>query len=123
MVSRLASIRVLSAMRPLSSGTLKSQRTRTFLPSSLRLLTGVAGIVRDYVRGTGKQPSAAPAVRNTVIFTLLDVRRDERGHIGQPIRVTPFVVVPRKDLHQPLIQHLGQRCIEDRRMRIVIEID
>src|SRR5260370_38211003 len=49
-----------------------------------------------------------PVARGSLEFT-----RDVGGDVCQAIRVAPFVVVPRKDFRQPLIQHLGQRSIED----------
>src|SRR5437588_6545712 len=80
-------MRVSSATRPSSSGTLRSARTRTRLSAT----------------------SASRADRGSLI-TSRDWRGRERlrhplDEIDEPARVAPFVVVPAEDLDEPPVHH------------------
>src|SRR5271155_5647351 len=105
MVSRLASIRAGSWITPSAIGTLKSHRTSTFLFWNSRCVIGWTGIAGQF---------------HSLRLKLI---RHESGDIREPVRVAPFVVVPRKYLDHPLADDLGQGRVENRRMRIAVEID
>src|ERR1700722_7486736 len=53
----------------------------------------------------------------------LELLRDERGNVREAVRGAPFVCVPGKYFPQPLADDFGERRIENRRMRIAVEID
>ena len=44
---------------------------------------------------------------------------DERGEIGHPARVSPFIVVPGDDLGEIILDHHRRKRVDDRRSRIV----
>ena len=57
--------------------------------------------------------AAVAYARHRGACTRSDLACDEGGHVGQPVGVTPFVVVPRKDLYQAFAEHLGERRVEN----------
>src|SRR5580693_9578655 len=99
MVGALRSMRETSATSPSCIGTLKSTRTSTRLP-----LTSASSRLRKRMTAS----SAELAHRNC--------------GIDHPIGEAPFVVVPRHHAHQRAVDHLGLIHVEDRGMRIVVEV-
>src|SRR5437660_5803468 len=100
-VGATRSIRVASPTRPFSIGTLRSTRTRT------RLLA----------------TSAWSRVRNVFIEEQSSDQLPHRdGRVGHAVGEAPFVVVPRHDTHQRSIDDLGLVHVEDRAVRVVIEV-
>src|SRR5688500_4719155 len=97
-VGRLARMRVSSVMRPSSSGTFRSARTKTRRPS-----TSTSRIVLASIAG-------------------LEPLGHEGGEIRHPAGVAPFVVVPGDDLDEVLAGHHGRRRIEDRAAVVALEI-
>src|SRR5947207_15958721 len=99
-------MRVSSVIRPSSSGTLKSARTNTRVPfKSERSLTVRFPIVETV---EGSAPIARRHVTNQVLH---------------PVREAPLVVVPGEDLGQVAVDHLGERGVDDGRVRVAAEVD
>src|SRR5262249_55582188 len=94
-----ARMRVSSATRPCSSGTLRSARTRTTLPSTFASRTDL-----------GNRKMLA-----------LDRCRELVHEVDQPARVAPLVVVPAEHLHQVPPRH-GQLAVEDARVRRLLDV-
>jgi hypothetical protein len=46
-----------------------------------------------------------------------------RGGVGHAVREAPFVVVPGHHAHQRAVEHLGLVHVEDRGVRVVVEVD
>src|SRR5579883_406377 len=44
-------------------------------------------------------------------------------HLDHTVRKAPFVVVPRQDAHETLVEHLRLRHIEGRAVWVVVEVD
>src|SRR6516164_6901023 len=99
MVGALRSMRETSATSPSCMGTLKSTRTRTRLPFT----------------------SAPSRVRKRMTASSAELAHCHRG-IDHPIGEAPLVIVPRHHAHQRAVDHLGLIDMEDRRVRIVVEI-
>src|SRR5687768_15227540 len=106
MVGSAARILVSSSTLPFARGTLKSTRTRTRLPSGDASATVRKAIgARRTLGGDG----------------LAQLRGDERGDVGEPARVAPFVVVPSDDL-----DHVAEddrvHAAHDRRVLVPLEV-
>ena len=101
----MRSMRVPSVTTPFSTGTLRSARTSTRLPFT----------------------SAWSRVRNAVIIRSGSAVSDQLAHrhggVRHAVGEAPLVVVPRHHAHQRAIHHLGLVHVEDRGMRIVVEVD
>src|SRR5581483_1813961 len=78
-----------------SSGTLRSERTRTPRPET---------------------PSARRSSRVLIAISLQRLA-DQRDQVDEAVAVTPLVVVPRDDLGL-VVDHLGQTGVEDRAVRV-----
>src|SRR5271165_2163749 len=98
-------MRVSSATAPSCIGTLRSSRTTTRLPRKLPAWGSVTKrIARAALRhGGGK------------------LGENHLRHVGQTARVAPFVVVPRRDLHQ-VADDVGQRTVDDRTVLRALEV-
>src|SRR3954447_8816902 len=102
MVGRLARILVSSATSPPSSGTFRSARSRTRLPSTSASRTLALVSERDaLVSGTDRR-RLQHLLRN----------------VDAAIRVAPLVVVPGEELHECPVDHLGLLGVEDRGVRV-----
>src|SRR3990172_12255188 len=102
MVGRLARMRESSTTWPSSSGTLKSTRTKTFLPAGSKSRTvSLSMIVRR---------------------PWLQAGSDERDEVGDAAAVAPFVVVPGDDLHEVPAQRHGRGAVDDRRAAVATEV-
>src|SRR5690606_5096472 len=97
-VGNEARTRPSSVMTPSFRGTFRSQRTMTRLPSS--------------------EPSDS-RVRRVMICS--ETFCDVLGQVDEAVRVTPLVVVPAGDLDQ-VAADVGQRRVEDRRVRVVLDV-
>src|ERR687888_458602 len=101
-------MRVSSVILPSASGTLKSTRMKTRLPFRSRseidnlFILLMAAPYRACVR------SRSPPHK-------LD-------HVTHSAAKAPLVVVPGKHFHHAIADRVGQRTIDDRRMRIVEEV-
>src|SRR5262250_2561321 len=101
-----ARTRVSFSTRPSLTGTLKSTRMRTRLPSS--------------ARSSMKSLAMLASLRRAVLL------RHEADEIDDAVRVAPLVVVPGHDLEEPLLAlqivlERGGRVI-DRRAPVVDEV-
>src|SRR5271165_1454610 len=100
MVGAARAMRVTSATLPFSTGTLKSARRSTRLPST----------------------STPSSVRSDGIGLGLDHFSHRNRGIDHAIGETPFVIIPRHHAHQRAVHHLGLIDGKHRRMRIVVEV-
>src|SRR5690606_19370733 len=106
-VGRAAPIRVSSVTRPSASGTLKSTRTRTRLPSTS------ASVTEALLNAI----SALSPWRSSAWLENLAEQLDAA------VRVAPLVVVPGDRLDQVAVaDHLGELRVEDRRVRIADDV-
>src|ERR1700727_2251117 len=87
--ARMRPSSVIAPLPDLSSGTLRSDRTRTRCPATSR--------------------SSMDRMRRG-----LGLGRDERGQVEKPVGVAPLVVVPAEDLHLVAVGH-GDRRVEGAR--------
>src|SRR5580765_8716472 len=94
-------MRVSSVMIPSFNGTLKSTRMKT------RLRT----------RSRSRMESLAIAA---ALQAFLDHQPEQ---VDAAVRVAPLVVVPRENFHEVAVHHLRVRGVDDRRMRVALEID
>src|SRR5437870_4080549 len=101
MVGSAARMRASLVTAPFCTGTFKSSLIRTRLPRR-----------------------SVSVIRNTFILSYSGLRL-RPGHSGveHAIREAPLVVVPRAHLHERAFDHLGERGVERRGMRIVVEVD
>src|SRR5256714_14696261 len=104
-VGSAAPIRVSSATRPSSNGTLRSARTSTRLPSTSASRTD-RGSFTSRSRGYGLDRERLP---------------DHRDQVDEPAAVAPLVVVPPEDLRQRLVRH-RQLAVEDARVGRVDDV-
>src|SRR5262249_18578050 len=89
--------RVSSDTAPCSSGTLRSARRKTRLPARLS--------------------------RSIESFVKLERLGDEPDQVPHAAGVPPLVVVPRQDLHHVAVDQRRGRQVDDRRVRVAVEID
>src|SRR5687768_18480758 len=90
MVGSDARMRVSSPMTPPLSGTLKSTRTKTRRPPRSSCSIDFLATVR--------------------LVTVLEAfENDLLQQVDAAVRVAPLVVVPREDLHEVAVHHLGVR--------------
>src|ERR1700689_772821 len=101
MVGAFPPMRDTSATSPSCIGTLKSTRTSTRLP-----FTSASSRLRNFM--TKKLSSAQLAHRD--------------GGIDHAVGEAPFIVVPRQDPHQRAVHDFGLVGMEDRGMRIMVEV-
>src|SRR5260221_2940838 len=127
-------------MRPSSSGTLRSARMKTRLPRRSpsdmrrnfmktssprrrgpRLKKSEGGAKNSQIR-------RGPRLRGDDI-SALQLLRECDSHLGKSNRdiehavgEAPLVVIPGVDLDQRAVGHLGDRGVEDRARRIVVEV-
>src|SRR5215510_11563114 len=92
-------MRVASATRPASSGTFRSARMKTRLP-----LTSSDSSARI----AGRPRSEALA--------------DEQGNVAHAVREAPLVVVPRENLDEGAVDHVGQLRVERGRHGGAVEV-
>src|SRR5579862_1608586 len=103
MVGATSSMRVTSVTLPSCIGTLRSTRTSTRLPftsasSRLRKLMG-----GELALSSGELPH-------------------RYGRVDHAVGEAPLVVIPRHHANERAVHHLGLIHVENRRVRIVIEI-
>src|ERR1039458_5048376 len=94
-------MRVSSAMRSPSSGTLKSTRTSARLP---RISEGSRSAIVLLLIGEAVPPS--------------EPRADVLQEIDAARGVAPLIVVPARDLHHRTVDHIRVLRVEDARVRI-----
>src|SRR5262245_39012584 len=90
-------MRVSSPIAPSLSGTLKSTRTNTRRP--------------------------ATSMSRSESFRLESFLDEQPQQIDAPVRVAPLVVVPREDLHEIAVHHFRVRRVDDRGVRVALEVD
>src|SRR6266545_4968096 len=95
-VGTTARMRVSSAIRPSSSGTLRSTRRKTRFP--------------------------ARSSRSTLSFGKLQGLRHVPDEVLDAVRVAPLVVVPGEDLDHGAVDHRGGRQVHDGRVRVAVEV-
>src|SRR5688572_20461354 len=95
-------MRVSSPITPSFSGTLKSTRINTRAPFSSR------SRIDSFIRS----PSALQAFLH-----------QQPQQIYAAARVAPLVVVPRQHFHEVAVHDLGVGRIDDRRVRVALEVD
>src|SRR5262245_55258620 len=100
-------MRVSSEIRPSFSGTLKSTRTKTRFP----------------LRSRSRIDSFAMAIAAADRAELQALFDELSQEIDAAVRIAPLVVVPREDLHEIAVHHLGVRHVDDRGVRVALEID
>ena len=61
-----------------------------------------------------------PIAKSSMIRSLL---HQQPQQIDAAVRVAPLVVVPRQHLHEVAVHHLGVRRVDDRRVRVALEVD
>src|SRR6266850_5460312 len=106
-VGRAARMRVSSATLPLSSGTLKSTRTRTRFPrTSASRMVRLSKVTRVLAASSDRDAH---------------LRGDELGDVGEAARVAPLVVVPGNDLDHVAEDDRVQRA-HDRRVRVALQV-
>src|ERR1700680_4894981 len=103
----LRSMRDTSATSPFCIGTLKSTRTSTRLP-----FTSASSRVRKRMAASSSEGPAASSA---------ELAHRHRG-VDHAIGEAPFIVVPRHHPHQGAVHDLGLVHMEDRGVRIVVEI-
>src|SRR5271156_5017652 len=103
MVGAISSIRVASVICPSSIGTLRSTRSRTRLP-----FTSASSRLRKRMAAESGE-------------SLTELAHRHRG-VDHAVGEAPFIVVPRHHAYQCAVHHFGLIHVEDRRMRVMIEI-
>src|SRR5579883_1240890 len=107
MVFAEAVMRVASLTSPLFIGTLRSTRTSTRLP-----FTSTWSSVRN-----------ADTLPPGKFFWLASAQLAHRdGGVGHTVGEAPLVVIPRHHADQRAVHNLGLVHVEDRAVRIVVEI-
>src|SRR5262245_27435221 len=106
MVGSAARMRVSSVIVPFSIGTLKSTRMKTFRPLRERSRMVVIRTI----------PADEGLPLEPLLFHVAD-------QIDAAARVAPLVVVPRQDLDEVAVEHLRVRRVENRRVRVALEVD
>src|SRR6267378_1637727 len=130
-----ARMRVSSVMLPAAScGTFRSARMNTRLPrrsrSVMRRIVMVSSqhlSATENSKGAEKRPPEISGLcflraRCGKCFCLLRVRKRNRD-IQHAVAEAPLVVIPGAYLHQRAFRNLGERRVEHRRRRVVVEID
>src|SRR5271166_2383391 len=133
MVDATRSMRVVSVTRPFSVGTLRSTRRRTRLPetsasSSVRKGLLMIASLRKWspfglslcLSAAGPTPAALSA-NSKALQSSDELRHRDRG-VGHSVREAPLVVVPGEDPHEGAIDDLGLVEMEERRMRVMVEV-
>src|SRR5271155_2855840 len=103
MVGAISSMRVASVTAPSSIGTLRSTRKSTSLP-----FTAASSRLRKRMAAESGE-------------SLTELAHRHRG-VDHAVGEAPFIVVPRHHPHQGAVHHLGLVHVEDRGVRIVVEI-
>src|SRR5437762_5032406 len=114
-------MRVSSAIVPCSSGTLKSTRMKTRLPLISRSSIESLAITPRPAASLTPCERSSPACLSGTHYNLLSYKHAQQ--IDAPVRITPFVVVPRQHLHEIAVHHLRVRRVHDRGIRVALEID
>src|SRR5665213_4545183 len=100
------SMRVASDTTPFSTGTLRSTRISTRLPFT----SAWSRVLKALMSGPGSARS-------------LKQLAHRHGGVGHAVGEAPLVVIPRHHAHQRAVHHLGLIHVEDRRVRVVVEVD
>src|SRR5262245_22718906 len=108
-------MRVSSPMTPSLSGTLKSTRMKTRLPRRSRSLI-------ESFMSSAKASRYNSALRDNSVC-LQPLRHQQPKQIDAAVRIPPLVVVPRQNLDEISVHHLRVRRVDDRRVRVALEID
>src|SRR5262249_48574113 len=53
---------------------------------------------------------------------LAEALADQQGHVAHPVREAPLVVVPGQHLQERLVDHAGERAVEDGGVRRAVEV-
>src|SRR5580765_5738619 len=105
-------IRVSSPITPFFSGTLKSTRMKTRWPLRSRSVMDSFGMVMP-----------GPKRTRPTTFALETLGDELAEQIDAAVRVAPFVVVPGEHLQEVALHHLGVWHVDDRGVRVALEID
>src|SRR5438067_13698971 len=109
MVGTAARRRVSSLMAPSCMGTLRSTRTRTFLP--VRSAGRSSRVLKLVTALPTPTPSHSPQLRHRA------------GRIDHAVREAPFIVVPAEDPDQLAFEHCRLEAVDGRAHRVVVEVD
>src|ERR1700733_14644199 len=88
---------------------------------ALRSMGGAAATSAPWTRTRLPLTSASSRLRKRMTASSAELAHRNCG-IDHPIGEAPLVVVPRHHAHQRAVDHLGLIHVEDRGMRIVVEV-